>query len=91
MAYYSKKKQDTEEYNEGDKTYDILNKILFVILLAAIIFIIYKLYTYPLDPENNINVDTLLDINNNKLNNLSADEIDNLDSVYDQKLKSLKR
>ena len=89
MAYYSKKKQDTEEYNEGDRTYDILNKILFVILLAAIIFIIYKLYTYPLDAENNINVNTLLDINNSKLNNLSAEEIDNLDNVYDRKIKEL--
>lgn len=91
MAIYSNKKDDNKEFDDDDKTYSIVNPVLFVILLAAIIFIIYKLYTYPIEDDSGINIDTLLDINNNKLNSLSTDELDNLDYIYEKKIKELER
>jgi hypothetical protein len=91
MAIYANKKDDNKEFDDDDKTYSIVNPVLFVILLAAIIFIIYKLYTYPVEDDSGINIDTLLDINNNKLNSLSTDELDNLDYIYEKKIKELER
>jgi hypothetical protein len=91
MAFYSNKKQETHELNESDNTFDLVNKLLFIILLALIVFVIYKLYTYPLDKQNNFSVNTLLDIDNSKLNNLSSNELDSLDNAYEEKIRELEK
>ena len=91
MAFYSNKKQQTEEFNDKDKTFDVVNTILFIILLALIVFIIYKLYTYPLDKQNELSVNTLLNIDNSKLNNLSETELNSLDNAYEEKIRELEK
>ena len=52
MALYQDTKEDVEEYKDDEKSYKIVNILLFILLLAKIIFIIYKLYTYPIDGTN---------------------------------------
>jgi hypothetical protein len=87
MAVYTNKKDDTQEMTEDEKTISIVNHILFVILLAAIVFIIYKLYTYPL--ESSLSINNLIDIDNNNLSNLSTNELNDLDDIYEQRIQEL--
>jgi len=87
MAVYSNKKDDSEEKGEDERNITLVNYVLFVVLIAAIVFIIYKLYTYPL--ESSISVNNLIDINNNNLSNLTTNELNNLDDIYEQRIHEL--
>jgi len=87
MAVYSNKKDVSEEISDDEKNMNIVNYVLFVILLAAIVFIIYKLYTYPI--ESSLSINNLLNITNDNLSNLTTNELNNLDDIYEQRIQEL--
>jgi hypothetical protein len=87
MAVYSNKKETSEEMGDDEKNMKLVNYVLFVILLASIVFIIYKLYTYPID--SSLSVNNLLNITNDNLSNLTTNELNNLDDIYEQRIQEL--
>ena len=92
MAEFQSKRDNTELYKSKDSRTEILNKILFLILIGTIVFIIYKIYTYPLDASNNnneIDLNKLLDLESTDLNNLSENDLNNLEKAFDAKINQL--
>ena len=91
MAQFKTKQDNTDSYKSKDSKTEILNTILFLLLIGTIIFIIYKIYTYPLETKNNNNVDIdkLLDIESGDLNNLSENDLTNIEKAFDTKIAQL--
>jgi hypothetical protein len=91
MAEFQSKRDDTDEYKSKDYTTEVINTILFLVLLGTIIFIIYKLYTYPTDEKNNngVNINNLLDLESADLNNLSEEDLNSLEKAFDAKINNL--
>ena len=94
MAEFQTKRDNTIEFQSKDKNTEIINTLLFFILLGTIIFIIYKLYTYPMDKTNNnnnngINLNKLLDLESTNLNNLSEEDLNNLEKAFNTKINQL--
>ena len=92
MAEFQNKRYNTKLYKSKDSKTEILNTILFLILIATIIFIIYKIYTYPLNDSNinnEIDLNKLLDLESNDLNNLSENDLNNLEKAFDAKINQL--
>ena len=90
---FQTKHDDTNEFKSKDKTTENINILLFLILLGTIIFIIYKIYTYPMDKtntnNNGVNLDKLLDLESADLNNLSEADLNNLKKAFDAKINKL--
>jgi len=94
MAEFTSKKDETNNSEEKENNMDIINYILGAILLLSIVFIIYKIYTYPLEGvnnNNNVNINKLLDLENTDLNNLSVEELNNLEKIFDAKINRLEQ
>ena len=90
---FQTKHDDTKELTSKDKTTENINTLLFLILLGTIIFIIYKIYTYPMDQNNTtnngVNLNKLLDLETADLNNLSEADLNNLAKAFDTKINLL--
>ena len=93
MAEFTSKKDETNNSEEKENNMDIINYILGAILLLSIVFIIYKIYTYPLEGvnNNNVSINKLLDLENTDLNNLSVEELNNLEKIFDAKINRLEQ
>ena len=92
MAEFQTKRDNTDSFKSKDSKNEIVNTILFLILIATIVFIIYKIYTYPLDTQNNnngIDLNKLLDLESADLNNLSENDLNNLEKAFDAKINQL--
>ena len=92
MAEFQTKSDNTELYKSKDSTTETLNTILFLILIGTIIFILYKIYTYPIDASNNnngVDLNKLLDLDSADLNNLSENDLNNLEKAFDAKINQL--
>lgn len=92
MAEFQTKRDNTDLYKSKDSNTEIINTLLFLVLLGTIVFIIYKIYTYPVDSSNNnngIDLNKLLDLESNDLNNLSENDLNNLEKAFDAKINQL--
>lgn len=94
MAEFQTTKDNTELYKSKDSNTEIINTILFLLLIGTIVFIIYKIYTYPMDSKNNnnnnsVNINNLIDLNSSNLNNLSENDLNQLEKAFDTKINQL--
>ena len=92
MAEFQTKRDNTELYKSKDSKTEIINTLLFLLLIGTIVFIIYKIYTYPLDASNNkneVDLNKLLDLESADLNNLSENDLNNLEKAFEAKINQI--
>jgi hypothetical protein len=89
-SIFDTKRSDAKEYSTDAKTLNYTNIVLFIILIASIVFMLYKLYYYPIPEESsNNNVSDLLDLSNNDLSDLSIEDLNKLEKEFDAKINDI--
>lgn len=72
-----------------EKNMKIANIVLFIILVALLVFMIYKIYTYKDPDSNNVDINNLIGLSNDNFSNLSLNELNKLEDVFDSKINEM--
>lgn len=89
-SIFDTKRDDTKEYSADAKILNYTNIVLFIVLIASLVFMLYKLYYYPVPEEfSNNNVSDLLDLSNNNLSDLSIEDLNKLEKEFDNKINDI--
>ena len=86
---YDEKVDEQYETTTEEKNMKTANIILFIVLIALLVFMIYKIYTYEDPDSNNVDIDNLIGLTDDNLANLSLNELNKLENAFDSKINEM--